>query len=105
MSLDPKDIILEAEQYGKAPTDIRISLTSAPVPDCAWMATREGWEPGSLYGLGRTPIVALADLLAREIELEDESGESFVPSYYCSCGAIHDGLEEFQRCKSCGKII
>lgn len=87
--------------------DIVISFTYPPIPirNFDWTATRKGWEPGEPYGQGRTPIVALADLLERELEADEQSDVVSLDSDYCSCGAIHDGLEEFQRCKACGKII
>jgi hypothetical protein len=57
----------------KAVRDIELSFVYPPIPDrnFDWQATRKGWEPGELVGQGRTPIVALADLLERE--MEDES--------------------------------
>lgn len=53
--------------------DIRLSFAPPPIPtrDFDWSAVREGWEPGGLIGQGRTPIVALADLLEQELELEE----------------------------------
>lgn len=45
--------------------DIDIRFQSTPQ---LWLATREGWEPGGVHGLGRTPILALADLLEKEEE-------------------------------------
>ena len=32
---------------------------------------RDGWEPGGLHGLGKTPIIALADLFEKEEERLD----------------------------------
>lgn len=49
--------------------DIRIDFQSTPQ---RWMATREGWEPGGLYGMGKTPVIALAHLLEQEMEAEDQ---------------------------------
>lgn len=31
-----------------------------------WIATRDGWEPGSPYGCGATEDAAIADLLLEE---------------------------------------
>ena len=52
--------------------DIHLTFVYPPIPDrnFDWQATREGWEPGGLVGQGRTPIVALADLLEREMDNE-----------------------------------
>ena len=50
--------------------DIRIDFQSTPR---LWLATREGWEPEttSPYGLGKTPIEALAHLIEQELDAED----------------------------------
>ena len=48
--------------------DIRIDFQSTPR---LWLATREGWEPGGLHGLGKTPLIALAELLESEMDAED----------------------------------
>lgn len=52
--------------------DIELSFIYPPIPDrsCDWQATRKGWEPGELSGHGRTPVIALADLLEQEIDAE-----------------------------------
>ena len=52
--------------------DILISFVYPPIPDrnFDWSATRKGWDEGDPVGQGRTPIVALADLLDREMESE-----------------------------------
>jgi hypothetical protein len=52
--------------------DINLRFVQPPIPirDFDWQATREGWEPGGLVGQGRTPVVALADLLEQEMEAE-----------------------------------
>ena len=47
--------------------DIRIDFQDTPR---LWLATREGWEPGGLHGLGKTPLEALALLI--EAELDDD---------------------------------
>lgn len=49
--------------------DINICFQSTPQ---WWMATREGWEPGALYGMGTTPLIALAELLEKEMDREEE---------------------------------
>lgn len=98
--------------------NIQISFVYPPIPDrnFDWQATRKGYDEGDPVGQGRTPLVALADLLEREMERDDSQDDPLSPeniikdsesddSPYCSCGAIHDGLEEFQRCKACGGII
>ena len=79
--------------------DIRIDFQSTPQ---LWLATREGWEPGGLHGLGKTPLIALAELLGREIETEPEycpkcdSGDtSFVQIEDCSL--------IYQKCGRCGE--
>lgn len=53
--------------------DIRLSFVYPPIPErhSDWAATREGYEPGSLIGWGRTPIAALADLLDQEFDKEE----------------------------------
>lgn len=56
----------------KIVSDIRIDFQSTPR---LWWAYREGWEPGGLHGLGKTPAEALAHLLFEEIEAEDYQGE------------------------------
>lgn len=48
--------------------DIHINFQSTPR---LWMATREGWEPEGLYGLGKTPLEALAHLIEQELDAED----------------------------------
>jgi len=52
--------------------DIHLRFVQPPIPmrDFDWSAIREGWEPGGLIGQGRTPVVALADLLEQELEAE-----------------------------------
>lgn len=45
--------------------DIEIRFQSTPQ---LWMAYREGWEPGGLHGMGKTPGIALADLLEKEMD-------------------------------------
>ncbi len=44
-----------------------------PVRMFDWMAHRDGWEPGEVYGTGATEAEAIADLLDAEAEqYEDE---------------------------------
>ena len=50
--------------------DIRIDFQSTPA---LWFAYREGWEPGGLHGLGKTPLEALAILLSSEIDAEESA--------------------------------
>ena len=52
----------------KVVRDIRIDFQSTPQ---LWLATREGWEPGGIHGLGRTPVIALAVLLEQEMDAEE----------------------------------
>jgi hypothetical protein len=50
--------------------DIRINFQSTPQ---LWLAHREGWEGSESrepYGLGKTPVIALAELLEKEIDNE-----------------------------------
>jgi hypothetical protein len=53
--------------------DIRIDFQSTPQ---WWLAYREGTEFGEdsrpVYGLGKTPVIALAELLTAEMDREDE---------------------------------
>ena len=53
--------------------DIHLTFVYPPIPDrnFDWQATRTGYEPGCPIGQGRTPIVALADLLEKELQSED----------------------------------
>ena len=57
--------------------DINLTFVYPPIPDrnFDWQATRSGYDEGEPIGRGRTPVVALADLLDREMELEDEEPE------------------------------
>lgn len=50
--------------------NIEISFVHPPIPDRNWdyQAIRKGYEPGEPLGWGRTPVVALADLLEQEDE-------------------------------------
>lgn len=50
--------------------DIHLSFVYPPIPDRSfdWDATRSGYEPGDPIGRGRTPLIALADLLEQEME-------------------------------------
>ena len=54
--------------------DILLSFVHPPIPDrnFDWDATRSNYEPGDLIGRGRTPVIALADLLEQEMEAESE---------------------------------
>lgn len=56
----------------KVVRDILLSFDYPPIPErhSDWSATRKGWEPGELVGRGRTPILALTDLLEQELEQE-----------------------------------
>ncbi len=51
-------------------SDIQISFIHPPIPDrnMDWQATRSGYDEGDPIGRGRTPVVALADLLEKEEE-------------------------------------
>ncbi len=53
--------------------DIHLSFDYPPIPDrnLDWSATRSGWEPGDLVGRGRTPAIALAELLEKEMDAEE----------------------------------
>jgi hypothetical protein len=53
--------------------DIELSFIHPPIPDrnCDWQASRKGWDLGDPLGHGRTPIVALADLLEKEMDVEE----------------------------------
>jgi len=48
--------------------DIELSFIHPPIPDrnCDWQASRKDYEPGDPLGHGRTPVVALTDLLEQE---------------------------------------
>ena len=50
--------------------DIHLSFDHPPIPDrnMDWSATRSNYEPGDIIGRGRTPVIALADLLEQEEE-------------------------------------
>lgn len=52
--------------------DIELSYVYPPIPERSfdWRATRKGWEPGEPYGMGGTPVIALADLLEQELDRE-----------------------------------
>lgn len=52
--------------------DIELSFIQPPIPErsCDWQATRKGYDEGDPIGRGRTPVVALADLLEQEEEIE-----------------------------------
>ncbi|MDP2620876.1 MAG: hypothetical protein Q8P46_12000 [Hyphomicrobiales bacterium] len=52
--------------------DINLTFAQPPIPDrnYDWHATRSDYEPGDLIGYGRTPVVALANLLEKEEEME-----------------------------------
>ena len=54
--------------------DITLSFEHPPIPDRSmdWSATRSGYDEGDPIGRGRTPALALADLLEQEMEAEDE---------------------------------
>ena len=54
--------------------DIHLSFEHPPIPadrNYDWQAIRSNYDQGDPIGRGRTPIVALSDLLAQEMELED----------------------------------
>lgn len=53
--------------------DIRISFENPPIPQrhSDYSATRSNYEPGEPIGWGRTPLIALADLLEQEMEREE----------------------------------
>lgn len=55
--------------------DIELEFVYPPIPlrDFDWRATRKGYEPGEPMGQGRTPVIALADLLEQEMEVEELS--------------------------------
>ena len=50
--------------------DIELSFIHPPIPDrnCDWQASRKGWDLGDPLGHGRTPVIALADLLEKEMD-------------------------------------
>lgn len=52
--------------------DIELSFIQPPIPDrnCDWQATRKGYDQGDSIGYGRTPVIALANLLEQEDEHE-----------------------------------
>ena len=52
--------------------DIHLTFIHPPIPDrnYDWQATRSDYEPDDLIGYGRTPVVALANLLEKEEEME-----------------------------------
>jgi hypothetical protein len=54
--------------------DIRLSFEHPPIPDrnFDWSATRSNYDQGDPIGRGRTPAIALADLLDQEMEAADE---------------------------------
>lgn len=56
--------------------DIRLSFEHPPIPDrnFDWSATRSNYDAGDPIGRGRTPILALADLLEQEEEGSDGDG-------------------------------
>lgn len=58
--------------------DIHLTFVYPPIlmRDFDWQATRSNYEPGEPMGRGRTPVIALADLLEQEAEADD----------YCACG-------------------
>lgn len=72
MKLESKPQLLSDPFWQKAKVvrDIELTFVYPPIPErnYDWQATRKGWEPGELYGQGRTPVLALADLLEQEEE-------------------------------------
>lgn len=64
--------VLKGPLTMKVIRDIELAYIYPPIPErnCDWQATRKGWEPGEPAGRGRTPVVALADLLEQEMDLE-----------------------------------
>jgi hypothetical protein len=54
--------------------DIELSFIYPPIPDrsCDWQATRKGYDEGEPIGRGRTPAIALADLLEQEMDREPD---------------------------------
>jgi len=54
--------------------DINLTFVHPPIPDrnFDWQATRSNYDQGDPIGRGRTPLIALADLLEQEMELESE---------------------------------
>lgn len=54
--------------------DIDLQFVYPPIPDrnFDWRATRSGYDVGDLMGVGRTPVIALADLLEQEAEREPD---------------------------------
>lgn len=57
--------------------DINITFVHPPIPvrDFDYRATRSNYEPGSPVGQGRTPVIALADLLAQEADKFGDGGQ------------------------------
>lgn len=57
----------------KVVQDIRIDFQSTPA---LWMAYRDGTcfaeDSRPTYGMGKTPLIALADLLEKELDAEEE---------------------------------
>ena len=39
-----------------------------PIRDFDWLATRDGYEPGDLFGIGPTEAEAIANLLEQEAD-------------------------------------
>ena len=54
--------------------DINLTFVYPPIPirHFDWRATRSNYDEGDLMGEGPTPTAALADLLEKESELEEE---------------------------------
>lgn len=53
--------------------DIDLTFIYPPIPDrnFDWQATRSGYDEGDPIVHGRTPVIALADLLEQEIDREE----------------------------------
>jgi hypothetical protein len=49
-----------------------------PVRNFDWNATRDGWEPGSPIGWGRTAQEAIQDLLDEEEEANSANDEMYL---------------------------